>query len=68
MSETGARYVGSWDLVPELSLYAAGSPPASGRYEITSDAHSARLHLRVTWRMPGDADDRTTEFGGVADG
>lgn len=61
------RYIGEWELIPELSLYASGVPPATGRYVImaASDGH---LALEVRWRMPGDTADRSTRFGGLADG
>jgi len=61
------EYLGTWELIPELSLYAAGTPPASGTYTISRDsAHT--LSLIVSWRMPGDPTERTTQFGGPADG
>ena len=67
MTDGLARYIGTWELLPELSLYAAGTPPASGTYEISREASGA-LTLRVTWRMPDDTSDRSTIFGGPADG
>ncbi|HEX7120987.1 MAG TPA: hypothetical protein VF178_01365 [Gemmatimonadaceae bacterium] len=60
------RYLGTWHLIPELSLYAAGTPPQSGTYSIT-EASGGTLTLRVVWRMPGDASEHATEFGGRAD-
>jgi hypothetical protein len=60
-------YVGEWDLIPELSLYAVGIPPAAGRYTI-SRAADGHLALEVAWRMPDDVSDRSTRFGGPADG
>lgn len=62
-----ARYVGTWELIPELSLYAVGQMPSSGTYVIARDAPGT-LALRVTWRMPGDTADRATQFGGPSDG
>lgn len=60
-------YLGSWALLPELSLYAAGVAPASGMYRILPGEHGA-LQLEVTWRMPGEERERTTTFGGRPDG
>lgn len=61
------RYLGTWLLIPELSVYATGTPPASGRYVIVR-ASDGQLELAVTWRMPGDTSDRFTRFGGRSDG
>jgi hypothetical protein len=61
------RYLGEWELIPELSLYASGNPPALGRY-IIAQVGEDQLALEVRWRMPGDTDDRSTRFGGAADG
>lgn len=61
------RYIGEWELIPELSLYASGVPPATGRYTIAHDNHGY-LALEVRWRMPGDSEDRSTCFGGRNDG
>jgi hypothetical protein len=61
------NYIGEWILIPELSLYASGSPPIAGRYAIVRD-DDGRLAVDVTWRMPKDAADRQTRFGGVPDG
>ncbi|HRQ79268.1 MAG TPA: hypothetical protein PLY94_11785 [Gemmatimonadaceae bacterium] len=60
-------YIGEWELLPELSLYASGIPPALGRYSI-AQLGEGQLALEVRWRMPGDSEDRSTKFGGVADG
>lgn len=60
-------YLGEWELIPELCLYASGEPPISGRYSITTTA-DGQLSLGVSWRMAGDTADRTTTFGGPADG
>ncbi len=60
-------YIGEWELIPELSLYASGLPPAAGRYTIAR-ADDGQLALEVIWRMPGDTADRSTRFGGTADG
>jgi len=60
-------YLGEWELIPELCLYASGEPPVSGRYAITTTA-DGQLSLTVAWRMAGDTADRTTTFGGPSDG
>ena len=63
----GDRYLGAWDLVPELSLYEAGEPPTSGRYTIEL-REDGRLMLKVRWQQStGDAP-REIAFGGPADG
>lgn len=61
------RYLGAWDLIPELSLYAVGVPPSAGRYIITR-LDDGQLALEVVWRMPDDTSDRSTRFGGRPDG
>jgi hypothetical protein len=60
-------YVGEWALISELSLYASGVPPVAGRYTITR-VTAQELALEVVWRMPGDTADKSTRFGGIADG
>ena len=34
MNDPTDRYLGRWQLLPELCLYQHGDPPASGTYEI----------------------------------
>ncbi|HET8772087.1 MAG TPA: hypothetical protein VFM71_13975 [Gemmatimonadaceae bacterium] len=60
-------YVGEWALIPELSLYTSGVPPISGHYNIARVGED-QLALEVVWRMPGDTADKSTRFGGRADG
>lgn len=60
-----ARYLGTWELLPELSLYAAGTPPTAGTYVISRDPSGLTLH--ITWRLPDDTTERSTQFGGPAD-
>lgn len=60
-------YVGEWVLIPELSLYASGVAPIAGRYTIAR-ADDDQLAVEVVWRMPDDTADRSTRFGGIADG
>jgi hypothetical protein len=61
------RFLGTWELVPELSLYEAGTPPASGRYTIAEPAPGV-LTLHVRWQAEPDGPVRETSFGGPADG
>lgn len=65
MSESDHHCAGAWILVPELSLYQAGQPPRSGRYEIELTAQQARFS--VAWRGADD-DEHAIEFGGCPDG
>lgn len=63
----GDRFLGTWTLVPELSLYETGTPPASGTYTI-AEPTAGRLALHVAWRAGGDGPLRETRFGGPGDG
>ena len=67
MSDVILMYLGTWELMPELSSYEAGTAPLSGVYEIKESARGI-LELSVRWRMPGDDSERTTTFGGPSDG
>jgi len=59
-------FLGTWQLTPELSLYAMGTPPASGLYVI--ERGTTGLALRVEWTMQLGEPVRTTAFGGPDDG
>lgn len=59
-------YIGSWQLVPELSLYEFGTPPASGRYEI--EHTDGGVQVRVRWTMLPNGPEQSTAFGGRVDG
>ncbi|MFO7169129.1 MAG: hypothetical protein DIU80_013990 [Chloroflexota bacterium] len=63
---TPDRYVGTWDLVPELSLYEFGPAPASGTYEI--EQVEGGVQVRVSWTMQPDGPELSTAFGGPVDG
>jgi hypothetical protein len=63
----GDRFLGTWTLVPELSLYESGAPPASGTYTI-AEPTPGRLALHVSWREAPDGPVRETSFGGPSDG
>ncbi len=59
--------LGTWDFVPDLSLYETGSPPTGGRYTITESAPGVpSLHVR--WPEKAGGPSRETVFGGPADG
>ncbi len=66
-NDAGDRYLGTWELVPELSLYEAGAPPASGRYTIAEPAPGV-LALRVRWQAEPGGPAHESAFGGPADG
>ena len=61
----GDRYLGTWELVPELSLYQSGEPPRSGRYALESEGDALAVH--IDWvdaqGEPGEA-----SYGGPTDG
>jgi hypothetical protein len=59
-------FLGVWLLIPELSIYQVGEPPASGRYEIS--ANGDRLEFAVRWTSQANGPEQTTAFGGPADG
>lgn len=61
------QYLGTWELVPELSLYEATAPPASGQYTIAESAPGV-LTLHVRWQAAPDDPVREVTFGGQADG
>lgn len=61
------QYLGTWELVPELSLYEAATPPASGQYTIAESAPGV-LTLHVRWQTEPDGPVREVTFGGKADG
>ncbi|MBF9035411.1 hypothetical protein HKCCE2091_14285 [Rhodobacterales bacterium HKCCE2091] len=59
------RWLGVWDLVPELCHYDIGQPPVSGRYAIDRDG--AQIRFTIDWT---DADGQSfhTGFAAPADG
>jgi hypothetical protein len=61
------EFVGSWELVPELSLYELGTAPASGRYEIASDG-SGGVEVSIRWTMEPGGAEHSTAFAGQTDG
>jgi hypothetical protein len=64
---TSDLFLGTWQLVPELSLYAAGTPPESGLYVI-AESEPGLLSVQISWRMPGDSAEKSMQFGGRSDG
>lgn len=60
------RYLGTWHLVPELSLYEVGPLPASGTYVLSAADGGVRAEVR--WTMVADGPEQSTAFGGPADG
>lgn len=61
-----ALYVGTWELMPQLSLYEFGAPPTTGIYEI--EGVEDGVHLRVGWTVLPDGPQQSTAFGGPVDG
>lgn len=59
-------FLGTWDLVPEVSVYDDGVPPEEATYELTQDG--AEVRVVMSWRPAGSSNHRATEFAGVADG
>ncbi|HEX7242626.1 MAG TPA: hypothetical protein VF263_20215, partial [Longimicrobiaceae bacterium] len=59
-------FLGTWELVPELSLYEAGPVPASGTYEIESGEGGIRVRIR--WTMEAGGPEQQTAFAAPADG
>lgn len=58
-------FLGTWELIPELSLYQQGPCPVWAEYEIQE--RDGNLHLRVAWEME-DGGRSETAFGGPPDG
>jgi|SRR5690606_9822859 hypothetical protein len=59
-------YVGTWELVPELSLYEVGPRPSEGVYEVESGAEDVRIRIR--WKLSPEEAESRTEFAGPPDG
>lgn len=59
------RFIGTWQLIPELCQYQDGHPPKTGTYAIRCD--DTDVHMDVTW-----VDDRDKchemSYGGPMDG
>lgn len=66
MSAASSRYVGTWDLVPEVCVYDEGAPPQEATYRI--DEGAGRVSIRLSWRPSASAEVLSTEFAGPVDG
>lgn len=64
---TADRFLGTWELVPELCLYEGRRRPAEGRYVIAPAGEGA-LRLTVRWRMADEDAWQEATFGGPCDG
>ena len=62
-----ALYLGTWELIPELSLYQTGSPPAEAVYSIRLTT-PREVDLQVRWRSAEGAGWQEVRFGGPVDG
>lgn len=58
-------FLGSWQLVPERSVYSAGVPPKSATYQIQGDAQE--LTFTIDWIDQSDKPFHVA-YTGVADG
>ena len=60
-----AKYLGTWQLIPELSIYQSGEPPASGVYVISADGDN--INFDISWTdLAGQSHELA--FGGPLDG
>jgi hypothetical protein len=59
-------FLGTWELIPELSLYEAGSAPAAGTYVIAE--RDGLVQVEIHWRMEPDGAEQRTSFAAPADG
>ena len=60
-------FIGTWQLIPELSIYTTGAAPVAGTYDIVASGPGA-IDISICYRMEGDASDTTIHFGGRMDG
>ena len=58
-------FLGSWRLVPEVSLYEFGDPPRSGDYTLAAEGDV--LHVSIAW-VDAQGEPGHTEYGGPMDG
>jgi hypothetical protein len=59
-------YLGTWVLVPELSIYEHGPLPASATYVIEPNGAGVRVRLR--WAMAPGGPEQSVVYGGPTDG
>lgn len=60
-----AKYLGDWELIPELCIYQANEPPAAGRYSIQYSAE--RIEIEIWWQDQSQ-NPFEMKFGGLPDG
>ena len=65
MNTNRFRYEGSWELLPELSIYQEGEAPRAGIYRITRDGVTASFHIE--WES-ADGKRGEVRFAGRCDG
>lgn len=60
-----SKYLGTWQLIPELSIYQRGEPPGSGLYVISAEGDN--INFEISWT---DLAEQSHElaFGGPLDG
>ena len=58
-------YSAKWLLIPELSFYEEGQPPASGTYQISVEDDAASFS--ITWTTV-EGQELSVEFAGLLDG
>ena len=59
-------FLGTWELIPELSIYQKGDRPASGVYEISKAGNF--YHFKVRWKATPESAEQTIQFSGPSDG
>ncbi|MEM1248220.1 MAG: hypothetical protein AAGA81_10910 [Acidobacteriota bacterium] len=65
MNERARRYLGRWELVPELSLYESGDPPRRGTYVL--EANGDDVAVEIDW-IDGEGESGAASYGGPTDG
>ena len=59
-------FLGTWTLIPELSIYEAGAKPASGLYRIIADGET--ISFEVSWTTEESDKELSASFSGPSDG
>lgn len=65
MADTSNKFIGTWQLVPELCQYQDGHPPLSGTYKITENGEDVSMEL--DWTDEHEKDHHLA-YGGPMDG
>lgn len=60
------RFLGRWELIPELSIFQTGTPAVSGL--CTIELHGRMCHVAIAWRELGAEGDQTVGFASPIDG